>query len=76
MGLRLIPSTFTLRRLTVAVFAVSAMTVLAGCARDKELAYKETPMYELYSQAVQYLEQGRDEEAAKYFDEVERQYPY
>ena len=63
-----------LRRSTVAgLFVVAALT---GCNKDKELEYKEQSIYEIYSQAVLYLDQGREEEAAKYFDEVERQHPY
>ncbi len=63
-----------LRRSTLAgLFVVAALT---GCNKDKELEYKEQSIYEIYSQAVLYLDQGREEEAAKYFDEVERQHPY
>ena len=63
-----------LRRSTLAgLFVVAALT---GCNKDKELEYKEQSIYEIYSQAVLYLDQGREEEAAQYFDEVERQHPY
>jgi outer membrane protein assembly factor BamD len=65
-----------LRRGLSVLFALAALTALAGCNKDKELAYKEQSIYEIYSQAVLYLEQGRDQEAAQYFDEVERQHPY
>ncbi len=78
MGFSLFP-TANFRRtvnVTLTVLAVCAMTALAGCSRDKELEYKEQSIYEIYSQAVRYLDQERYTEAAKYFDEVERQHPY
>ena len=78
MGFSLFP-TAKFRRtvnVTLAVVAVCAMTALAGCSRDKDLEYKEQSIYEIYSQAVRYLDQERYTEAAKYFDEVERQHPY
>ena len=76
MGLRLIPTSFPTRRIVPTLLALATLTALAGCSKDKELAYKEQSIYEIYSQAVVYVDEGRDEEAAKYFDEVERQHPY
>ncbi len=64
------------RGIAASLFTAAALIALAGCNKDKELAYKEQSIYEIYSQAVLYLDQGRDEDAAKYFDEVERQHPY
>ena len=75
MGLRLTPTNFSLRRFAPLIVVIAAIG-LAGCNKDKELPYKEQSIYEIYSQAVVYLEEGRDEDAAKYFDEVERQHPY
>lgn len=49
---------------------------LAACSSDDEIAYKEQTVYEIYSQAVAYLDEGRYKDAAAYFDEVERQHPY
>lgn len=51
---------------------------LAACAGDKnkELKYVETPVDQLYTKAVKALEVRRYPEAAKRFDEVERQHPY
>lgn len=74
MGFSLFPTTNVCRSLTV--LAICAMTALSGCSRDKELEYKEQSIYEIYSQAVRYVEQERYTDAAKYFDEVERQHPY
>jgi outer membrane protein assembly factor BamD len=72
MGLTL--SFLNLRRGTLVGLLV--LGALAGCNKNKELEYKEQSIYDIYSQAVLYLDQGREEEAAKYFDEVERQHPY
>ena len=74
MAFRLLPTSLKLRRGLAVVLLASL--ALAGCNRDKELEYKEQSIYEIYSQAVRYLDQGRHSEAAKYFDEVERQHPY
>lgn len=65
------------RRLGVVV-AVVAAAMMAGCAgeKDKELKYVETPVDELYNKAIDVLSVKRYQEAAKRFDEVERQHPY
>ena len=62
------------RFVAVSVLMLTA-AVLSGCG-DKELAYREQSVYEIYSQAVVHLENGRFEQAALFFDEVERQHPY
>lgn len=58
--------------------AVAALTLgLAACNSDKkELEYKEQSVYEIYSKAVSYVDNGRFTDAGKHFDEVERQHPY
>jgi outer membrane protein assembly factor BamD len=61
------------------VIAAAALTITMGllsACGDKEIAYREQSVYEIYSQAVVHLENGRYEQAALYFDEVERQHPY
>jgi outer membrane protein assembly factor BamD len=65
------------RRL-IAVSAVAAVALtMAACSSDKkELEYKEQSVYEIYSKAVSYVDNGRFTDAGKYFDEVERQHPY
>lgn len=65
----------TLQRVFAASLFALGLAVLAGCA-DKELPYREQSVYEIYSQAVVHLENGRYEQAAQFFDEVERQHPY
>ncbi len=49
---------------------------LSACSSDDEIEYKERTVYEIYSQAMMYLDDGRFKDAAQYFDEVERQHPY
>ena len=66
MGFSLFPTANVRRSLTV--LAICAMTALEGCSRDKALEYKEQSIYEIYSQAVRYVEQERYTDAAKYFD--------
>ena len=61
----------------VALVAVCVLAVsLGACSKDKNADYKEQSVYEIYSQALGYLEEGHYKEAAAYFDEVERQHPY
>ncbi|NKB43098.1 MAG: outer membrane protein assembly factor BamD [Alphaproteobacteria bacterium] len=60
-------------RLTLAACAVLA---LGACSSDDELEYRELTVYEIYSQATEYLEDGRFRDASLYYDEVERQHPY
>lgn len=63
------------QRFLAASVLMLAGVLLAGCG-DRELAYREQSVYEIYSQAVVHLENGRFEQAALFFDEVERQHPY
>src|SRR4029453_15211601 len=52
---------------------------VAGCASNKvkgDTAYVARDVNTLYSQAKRRLDQGKYEEAALFFDEVERQHPY
>lgn len=60
------------------LLALAAPLVLTACAGedDEELAYVEKPVEELYNAAVDKLEAEDWVEAAKRFDEVERQHPY
>jgi len=77
MGLSLIPTLPNMRRRVLApLVAVFAVAALVGCNSDSELEYKEQSVFEIYSQAVLYLDDGRYTDSAKYFDEVERQHPY
>jgi outer membrane protein assembly factor BamD len=56
-------------------FAVVGLILVSACASD-EPEYAERPVDELYNQAVDSLETGNAKDAAKQFDEVERQHPY
>jgi outer membrane protein assembly factor BamD len=64
-----------LQRVIAASVLILTGVFLSACS-DKELAYREQSVYEIYSQAVVHLENGRYEQAAQFFDEVERQHPY
>jgi len=49
--------------------------LLAACGGPKEV-YVETPVETLYNRAMDAVENGEFEKAAKQFDEVDRQHPY
>jgi len=63
-----------MRRLILPL-ALVVTALLAGCAATEE-PYVERPVDVLYNQAVNALEGGGYIDAAKLFDEVERQHPY
>ncbi|MGF1593632.1 MAG: outer membrane protein assembly factor BamD [Kiloniellaceae bacterium] len=58
--------------------AAAALVVLAlaGCSSDGPPAYVERPVEELYNGAMDAMQAGDYAEAARLFDEVERQHPY
>jgi outer membrane protein assembly factor BamD len=64
----------TPRRLTAAV-AILAAAALAACSSKKE-EYVERPVEQIYNGAVDLLSQQNYRQAAREFDEVERQHPY
>lgn len=49
---------------------------LGACASDEPEDYVERPVGDLYNEAVDRLEQREYKDAARAFDEVERQHPY
>jgi len=55
--------------------ALVVAAALAGCASTEE-PYVERPVHEIYNAAVDLMDSGAHQEAAKQFDEVERQHPY
>lgn len=56
---------------------LSAVCLLAACASDdKDKTQVEEPVEVLYNRASAAMDKGNYGEAAKYFDEVERQHPY
>ncbi len=71
-------STLSNLRQKIAVPALLALTMitLSVCSNKEEIEYLERGVYEIYSQAVVYLDDGRYVDAAMFFDEVERQHPY
>jgi outer membrane protein assembly factor BamD len=60
------------------LITVAAALCLSACggADDAELAYVETLVERLYNEGFQALERRRFDEAAAFFDEVERQHPF
>ena len=63
-----------LKRLCLGGTCLLALALLAGC--DKETPYSERPLEDLYHQGREALFKGDYKDAAKLFDEVERQHPY
>ena len=49
---------------------------LAACGSDDEEEYVERPVEELYNEGLDSLHAGENDDAATFFDEVERQHPY
>ena len=66
--------TFAIRAAAIALVA----TLLSACGSNNrdELAYVETPVERLYNEGFDALERRRFDQAAAYFDEVERQHPF
>ena len=61
---------------TFAVAAAALTFLLAACSGDDETPYEERPVDSLYNSAMEELLQRNYLEAAKLFEEVERQHPY
>ncbi len=67
----------SLRRITIRlVAALGILGFAAACSSDDEAPYLEQPVEELYNGATDELLQSNFEEAARLYDEVERQHPY
>lgn len=64
------------RKIAAPLFAILTALTLSACAETDEIEYVEQSVYDIYSRAVGYLEDGRYPEASLFFDEVERQHPY
>ena len=68
-----------LTRTAALLLACAIVIPAAGCARNKtgsDTAYIARDVNSLYALAKQRLDKGQYEDAAKLFDEVERQHPY
>lgn len=66
-------------RVATALVACAVILPAAGCSRNRsstDTAYVASDVNTLYGLAKQRLDQGDYEQAAKLFDEVERQHPY
>jgi outer membrane protein assembly factor BamD len=64
-----------LRRLSRAACG-ALLFALAACGSDDEEEYVERPVEELYNEGLDSLHSGENQDAAGFFDEVERQHPY
>src|SRR5215510_8784443 len=62
------------RRLLVALAYCAALALPACAGKDDD--YVEQPVEEIYNKAQDAMQAGKYNEAAKSFDEVERQHPY
>ena len=76
LGLDVCARVFRRALLLIAIGMTGFLTACAGDDDDKALAYVEKPVEELYNAAVDKMESEDWVEAAKRFDEVERQHPY
>jgi outer membrane protein assembly factor BamD len=64
------------RKIVTPVLMMLTALALSACADNNEIKYIEQGVYDIYSRAVTYLDEGRYPEASVFFDEVERQHPY
>ena len=63
------------RRMAWLAVALAAPLLAGACTNDKD-KYVERPPEDLYNAALDEMQAGKPVEAAKTFDEVERQHPY
>ena len=64
------------RRLIRLLALLGLCAALAACGSDDGPVYEERPVEDLYNSAMDALLTGEESEAARLFDEVERQHPY
>src|SRR5688500_2654168 len=64
-----------MKRAFFALFGIALVAALGACGGDKDV-YVERPVEQIYNRAVDYLNDRNYFQAAKEFDEVERQHPY
>ncbi|MGH6947622.1 MAG: outer membrane protein assembly factor BamD [Kiloniellales bacterium] len=69
-------SIFGWRSAGLRTLAAATLLLLAACSSDEGPLYVERPVEELYNDAMNQLLAGEYQEAARLFDEVERQHPY
>ena len=74
MMTRLSPS--LIRLIAGPCLALAMAAALSACASTEETPYVERPVETIYSEAAAAMDQERFKEAARLFDEVERQHPY
>jgi outer membrane protein assembly factor BamD len=62
--------------IAAAALAALSVSACAGAKKKAQIAYEERPVELLYSTGAQRMDRRQWNEAAQYFDEVERQHPY
>lgn len=65
-----------LRQTLMAACAVAFLSACSGTAKELEEAQQEEPVEKLYNEATAAMDAKQYREAARMFDEVERQHPY
>ena len=71
------PRANLLRARHLVLVVLAAAGLLAGCAsKDADAPVPDRPAEELYNEAQNFMAQGNYRDAAKSFEEVERQHPY
>jgi outer membrane protein assembly factor BamD len=65
-----------LARLRAVLLAFGLVGLLVACSGSQEEVYVERPAEELFAEAERLLAEARYEDAARAFEEVERQHPY
>ena len=71
------PRANLLRARHLVLVVLAAAGLLAGCAsKDADAPVPDRPAEELYNEAQNFMDQGNYRDAAKSFEEVERQHPY
>lgn len=64
------------RRWYSAPAAVAVLLLASACSSTKEPEYADRPVDDLYNEAMNNMDKREFKQAAKLFDEVERQHPY
>jgi outer membrane protein assembly factor BamD len=70
------PASVFLRHCAAVTVAIGFAAALAGCSGNKQQAYIEKPVDELYNKAMDQITEQHYDEAAKTFDAVESEHPY
>lgn len=70
-----VPAVYSLR-LGAAALAMLALSACSSTEKEEAVVEQQVPVERLYNRAANAIDKGEFYEAAKRFDEVDRQYPY